>query len=105
MIGIICSVFHGETYDSCLHSTEEALRVRYEEAKKIRARNDLRFIRNMLATQNAEFHEELTEELEVEAYPLDLATERDMTKEDILRVGAFFEGFRKPNEAPFVKVE
>ena len=106
MIGTICVIFHGETFDSCLDKTPESLRNIYYEADRQIAREQLKEMRTMAVVQSAEAYRELAEELEMKAYPPDFEPEKNMDKNDIFRLRDFFAGQpRQEGEKPFFQLE
>jgi hypothetical protein len=106
MIGTICIIFPVETFDSCLDKTPESLRNIFYEADRQIAREQLRQMRAMIVVKSAEAYKELSEDLELKAYPPDFEPEKNMDKNDILRLRDFFAGQPKQvGEKPFFQME
>lgn len=86
MIGTICSVFPGESFESCLNSTEQQLTGRFWEAKRQAARRRLEDLRVALASRFPEERKSYIQEQEQQAHPVDPESDGDFGKEDIRKL-------------------
>jgi hypothetical protein len=86
MIGTICSVFSGESFESCLNCTETQLTGRFWEAKRQAARQRLENLRVALASRFPEERKTYVQEQEQQAHPVDPEADGDFGKEDIRKL-------------------
>ena len=94
MIGKICSVFKGESFDACYATTREQLLGRYWEAMRQEARNRIRDLENRRAIQDPEYFEKLIEALVQRAQPPDPASDGHFGKEDVKLVKMLIGGMK-----------
>jgi len=98
LIGKICKVFKGESFQSCLNYTEDQLLNMWAETRRQEAIDHLMQMKLSVAVKSKEGYEDMEEALELDAYPFDPESDGDFGREDFEKLRGVLKGIKNAED-------